>query len=293
MNRRLIYGFIIFLLSCSQHEFESIKIKGSDTEVNLALDLAETFMERDPNISIAVTGGGSGTGIAALINQKCDIANSSREFRNSEMKLAEKAGVNVIPIVFAIDALAFVVNPAVMVDVLTVEQIAQIFRGEINNWKEVGGNDAPISLYGRQSNSGTFVFVQQSILKGEYSNKMKQMNGTAQILEAIKADPNATGYLGIGYLINEAGKLAEGIKVIAVKSDEDTTPVAPTNIQAIINGDYAITRPLYQYTNGLPKNKIREFIAYELSPEGQEVVQRSGYFPITPKYRKENSKYGL
>lgn len=293
MNRMLIYCFIIFLSSCSQHEFESIKIKGSDTEVNLALDLAETFMERDPNISIAVTGGGSGTGIAALINQKCDIANSSREFRNSEMKLAEKAGVSVVPIVFAIDALAFVVNPAVMVDVLTVEQIAQIFRGEINNWKEVGGNDAPISLYGRQSNSGTFVFVQQSILKGEYSNKMKQMNGTAQILEAIKADPNATGYLGIGYLINEAGNLAEGIKVIAVKSDEDTTPVDPTNIQAIINGDYVITRPLYQYTNGLPKNRIKEFLAYELSPEGQEVVQRSGYFPITPQYRKENSKYGL
>jgi phosphate transport system substrate-binding protein len=293
MNRIFIWSLFILFWGCSQREFQSIKIKGSDTEVNLALDLAETFMEKDPDISIAVTGGGSGTGIAALLNQKCDIANSSREFRDSEMKLAGKLGINVIPIVFAIDALAFVVNPSVEVEVLTVEQIAQIFKGDVNNWKEVGGKDTPISLYGRQSNSGTFVFVQQNILKGEYSNKMKQMNGTAQILEAIKADPNAIGYLGIGYIVNEAGDLAEGIKVISVKADEDTTPVNPTDIPSIINGDYVITRPLYQYTNGLPKDRTKAFIAYELSPEGQEIVRRNGYFPITPQYKKENSKYGL
>ncbi len=293
MNRILIWSLFILFWGCSQRGFQSIKIKGSDTEVNLALDLAETFMEKDPDISIAVTGGGSGTGIAALLNQKCDIANSSREFRDAEMNLAVKLGINVIPIVFAIDALAFVVNPSVEVEALTVEQIAQIFRGDVSSWKEVGGKDTPISLYGRQSNSGTFVFVQQNILKGEYSNRMKQMNGTAQILEAIKADPNAIGYLGIGYIVNEAGDLAEGIKVISVKVDEDTTPVNPTDVQAIINGDYVITRPLYQYTNGLPENKTKAFIAYELSAEGQEIVRRNGYFPITPQYRKENSKYGL
>ncbi len=284
--------FTLFL-SCSTRDYETVTIKGSDSEVNMALNLAETFMMQDSAISIAVTGGGSGAGIASLINNKCDIANSSRPFKLAEVELARERGITVTPVVFAIDALAIVTHPSVGIDSLTIEQVAQIFKGTINNWKALGSRDAGISLYGRQSNSGTFVYVQQNILKGEYSNAMKQMNGTAQILEAIKTDPNSIGYVGIGYIINKEAKAMDGVKVLSIKPSATSPAVNPTNRQAIINGDYIITRPLYQYTNGNPTGKTKAFIQFELSQAGQAIVERNGYFPITKQYKQQNSQYGL
>lgn len=292
---RIVFNLIIGLCiaACSTRAYETITIKGSDTEVNLALDLAETFMMADESVSIAVTGGGSGAGIAALINQKCDIANASRPFKTAEITLAKERNIAVTPIIFGIDALAFVTHPSVGVTQLTLEQVGNIFKGEITNWKDVGGKDATISLYGRQSNSGTFVFVQQNILKDEYANYMKQMNGTAQILEAIKTDPNSIGYVGIGYVVDKNGTVMEGINTLAIQETEDALAINPTNIQAIMDGKYAITRPLYQYINGTPSGKTKAFIQFELSPAGQAIVQRNGYFPITPKYKKQNSQNGL
>lgn len=293
MKKSLLLIIIYAFAACSSREFESVVIKGSDTEVNLALDLSETFMETDEVISIAVTGGGSGSGIAALINRKCDIANSSREFKSSEKELAEERGIEVIPIIFATDALAFITHPGVGVDSLTVAQVGAIYRGEVTNWKELSGNDLPISLYGRQGNSGTFSFVQEKILQGEYSNQMKQMNGTAQILEAVKTDQSGIGYVGIGYIVDEHGKQTEGIKVLAIKENDAATAVSPANIQAIIEGKYVVTRPLYQYINGKPKGKLKEFIQFELSEAGQAIVKRNGYFPVTPKDIELNTIQGI
>jgi len=287
------FAWLLLLAACGPSDVESITVRGSDTEVNLALDLAETYMKKDSAISIAVTGGGSGGGIASLLNKKTDIANSSRPMQPKELEIAEERGVEPVDIIFAVDALAVVVHPAVTVDALTVEQIGQIFAGEITNWQEVGGADKDISLYGRQSNSGTFVFFRKNIIQGEYASSMKQMNGTAQIIESVKRDEEAIGYVGIGYIINEEGELMEGIKPLSIKPDQNAPAVSPTNREAINNGEYTITRPLFQFTDGVPTGKLLDFIQFELSEEGQQIVQRNGYFPITEKHRKHNEKLGI
>ncbi len=279
------------LLSCSFRDVETIVIRGSDTEVNLVLRLAETFMDEDPDISIAVTGGGSGTGIAALINKKTDIANSSREFKPSELELARERGVDVVPIIFAVDALTFVVNDALTVDALTLDEIKAIYTGEITNWSTLGGQDLPISLYGRQANSGTFVYIQKNILQADYSDQMKQMNGTSQIIESIKNDPAGIGYVGIGYIVDKEGKVTEGIKILDIKVQDSAEAVSPLKFSNITDGTYPIVRPLYQYLDGQPTGKLKEFLLYELSDEGQEIISDGGYFPITKAYRQQNEKY--
>lgn len=294
MTSKIVCGILFSgLLACSSGDFETIVVRGSDTEVNLALDLAETYMDQNEKVSIAVTGGGSGVGIAALINGKTDIANSSRAFKEEEAALALKRGVKVTPIIFAVDALVFIVHPAIGVDSLTIDQVADIFSGRISNWQSLGGEEAPISIYGRQSNSGTFIYIQENILKGEYTTAMKQMNGTAQIIESVKNDPHAIGYTGIGYIINKAGQLMKGIKVLQIKENEKAPAVNPLNEEAIKGGDYVVTRPLFQYTDGVPEGAVKRFIQFELSEAGQAIVERNGYFPITPKERQYNQQAGI
>ena len=283
--------FLILVASCSNHRVESIIIRGSDTEVNLVLRLAETYMENDPNVSIAVTGGGSGTGIAALINKKTDIANSSRAFKKAELNLAKERQVNVIPIVFAIDALTFIVHESLNINSISLEQIRAIYTGMIDNWASIGGPDLSISLYGRQANSGTFSFIQQEILKGDYSAKMKQMNGTSQIIESIKNDPAGIGYVGIGYIVDKTGKVVNQIKVLNIYIADQTDSVSPLNKMNITNGKYPIVRPLYQYLDGLPKGKLKDFILYELSANGQKIIVENGYFPITEDHRINNLRF--
>jgi phosphate transport system substrate-binding protein len=257
----------------------------------LYVRLAEEFMDNDPDVSIAVTGGGSGTGIAALINKKTDIANSSRELKPSELKLATERGVDVVPIIFAIDALSFVVNESLPIDSLSLLEFRKIFTGVIENWSELGGPDVRISLYGRQSNSGTFTFIQEEILEGDYSPRMKQMNGTAQIIEGIKNDPAAIGYVGIGYIVNKEGEVSQGVKVLKVKEHEYSNAVDPLILSNIRDGTYPIVRPLFQYLDGSPTGKLKAFLEYELSETGQEIISDNGYFPISKKYVEHNKKY--
>lgn len=283
------------LSSCASKDGKvvSIQIKGSDTEVNLVQRLAEIFTEKNPGVSIIVTGGGSGTGIAALINKQTAISNSSRAMKDEEIKQAKENGVEPIGIIFAIDGLAVIVHQSLPVESLTIEEIARIFKGEIINWKTVGGSDLPISLYGRQSNSGTFVFFRDTILKSDYSTQMKMMNGNAQIVEAVKADPTAIGYVGIGYVVDKEGKVTEGIKVSKVAKDKNSPAVTPLDQENVKSKLYPISRPLYQYTNGVPTGKILEFIRFELSEQGQKIVTEEGYYPIGPEHIEENKKLGI
>lgn len=283
---------IMLLGSCQQipESYESITVKGSDTEVNLALALAEYFMMADSTISIAVTGGGSGSGIAALINGKTDIANSSRPIKNEEMELASARDISPLPFIFAVDALAFIVHQHLGVDSLTLDQIAQIFSGKISNWQEVGGPDQAISLYGRQSNSGTFVYLRDSILKTEYATHHKQMNGNAQIVEALKSDRAGIGYVGVGYILNEGGEIVSGIKTIKVKGTAHSVAVSPVEQNAIASGAYPVVRPLFQYTNGLPDGKVLAFIEFGLSQKGQQIIAQNGYYPITEVHRSHNDQ---
>ena len=278
---------LFFFSSCKHSKVEIVTVKGSDTEVNLVQELAEQFMENDPNISLTITGGGSGYGIASLINQKTDIANSSRPLNEKEKQLIEKQNIKVYPVIFAQDAIAVIVHPNTKITELSLENVGKIFRGEIKNWKELGGSDVPVSLYGRQSNSGTFVYFRERILKGEYDPSIKQMNGTAQLIEAVKQDIGGVGYVGIGYLLNKKDEVVSTI--IAVKLRENDKPaVSPLDKEAIIDGRYPIIRPLFQFLNDKPTGKTLEFLRYELSTEGQKIVAQKGYFEINKQQREQN-----
>ncbi len=280
----------LFFWSCSSKhgQIENLLIKGSDTEVNLALSLAETYMMEDLSISISVSGGGSGAGIAALINGKTNIANASRPMKAEELLLAQERGVNPLSTVLGMDAIAIVVHPKCPLKELSKQDLGAIYRGKIHNWKQLGGPDQEISLYGRQSNSGTFVYFRDSILQAEYSPKVKQMNGTAQIVEAIKTDINGIGYVGVGYILEKTGTTARGVKVLDISSTEGAVAYSPIRLENIHNGVYPIIRPLFQYTDGKPKGKLLHFLHYCLSEEGQALVQQNGYFPVSKMYREQN-----
>ena len=268
-----------------------IVIRGSDTEVNLVLELAESYMDMHQNVSIAVTGGGSGTGIASLINKKTDIANSSRSFKPSELALAENRQVKVVPLIFAVDAICIILNERSSLDSLSIQELRDIYSGKITNWSQLGGADLNISLYGRQGNSGTFIFIQRDILKGDYSPRMKQMNGTSQIVESIKNDVAGIGYAGVGYVTTQQGEVLKGIKVLSIRGDQQSIAISPLESNNILSGIYPIVRPLYQYVDGLPTGKVKEFIQFELSEQGQKIIASNGYFPISEKYRALNSQY--
>jgi len=270
-----------------------IQVKGSDSEVNLVQRLAEVFMKKNPAVDIAVTGGGSGTGIAALINKQTDIANSSREISSKEEESAKGAGVNPFRIVVATDGLSAIVHPENPVKKLTLEQLGKIFKGEITNWNEVGGKNAKISLYGRQSNSGTFVFFREFVVKADYSPHMKSMNGNAQIAEGIKKDKDGIGYVAVGYVVNGKGEVMAGVKLLDISKEAQSVAYSPASMENVMSGRYPISRPLNHYTNGKPTGKLLDFIRFEISEEGQKIVQQEGFFPVQKNWIEFNRKQGL
>ncbi|MGQ9472128.1 MAG: PstS family phosphate ABC transporter substrate-binding protein [Candidatus Aminicenantales bacterium] len=268
-----------------------IQIKGSDTMVNLVQILAEEYMAKNPGTALAVLGGGSGTGITAIINQTCDIANHSREWKQKEIDLAWEKGVKPRFFVIAIDGLSIIVNEKNTVDRLTMTELGAIYRGEIKNWKAVGGPDKAISLYGRQSNSGTYVFMQEHVLGNKnYSPDMKEMNGNAQIIEGVLQDESGIGYVGVGYLYDKDGKIRKGLKVLNIAKDAKSPAFSPLDKAAVDSGDYPVARPLYQATNGKPSPAVAAFITFETSPEGQKIVEREGFFTIGAKQREQNER---
>jgi phosphate transport system substrate-binding protein len=290
MKRILMLTMLIVAIvgvSAVQAE-DMIQIKGSDTLINLVQRLAEMYMEENPGKYIAVTGGGSGTGVAALINGKCDIANASRLMKSKEVARAADNGVTVNRVVIAMDGLSVIANGNNSVKQLTVDEIGKIFRGEVTNWKDVGGPDMAITLYGRQSNSGTFVFFRDAVLKADYSQTMNRMNGNAQIVEAVKQDRSGIGYVGVGYV-----KEATGINVLRVASKAGEMYASPLNSADVKSGKYPIARPLNQYINGTPSGAVKDFLAYELSVAGQMVVEDEGFFQIPMEYEELNAQSGL
>jgi phosphate transport system substrate-binding protein len=269
-----------------------IQIKGSDTMVNLVQILAEEYMGKTPGAAIAVLGGGSGTGITGLINQTCDIATHSREWRPKEIDQAWDKGVTPKFFVVAVDGLSIVVNEKNPLEQLTVAQVGALYRGEIKNWKAVGGFQKAVSLYGRQSNSGTYVFMQEFVLGNKnYSTDMKEMNGNAQIIEGILQDEGAVGYVGVGYLYDQNHQIRKGIKVLKISKEPNGTGFLPTDKAAVDSGAYPISRPLFMATNGKPKGDIARFLTWVVGPEGQAIVEREGFFTIGEgKYREANDK---
>jgi len=269
-----------------------IQIKGSDTLVNLVQILAEAYMEKHPETPIAVLGGGSGTGIAALINGTCDIANHSRPLKDKEINLAWEKGIKPRRFIVAVDGVSIIVNESNPIEKLEIDQLGAIYRGEIKSWKEVGGPDKQISLYGRQSNSGTYVFFQEHVLgKQNYSPYMIRMNGNAQIVEGIIQDESGIGYVGVGYVLDsKTGKVRKGVKVLNVAKEAGLPSYSPLDKAAVDSGKYPIARPLFQSTNGKPKGAVLDFIKFETGPDGQKIVEREGFFTISSSHQDENKK---
>ena len=292
----LVFSIVlsIFLLCApSLQAADMIQVKGSDSEVNLVQRLAEAFMKKNPGTDIAVTGGGSGTGIAALINKKTDIANSSRDMNIKEEEAAKKGGVTPFRVVFATDGISVITHPENPVSKLTLEQLGKIYKGDIGNWKEIGGPDMKISLYGRQSNSGTFVFFREFVVKADYSPHMKAMNGNAQIVEGIQRDKAGIGYVAVGYVVSEKGEVKPGVKILSIAKDAQSEAFSPVKIENVMSGNYPISRPLNQYLVGKPSGKLLEFIKFEVSPEGQAIVRKQGFFPVQQQWVDFNKKQGV
>lgn len=285
----LLLVILAALTACTQPESDivqdaaesqrAIQNKGSDTLVNLALAWAEAYQKVDPNVSIAVTGGGSGTGIAALINGTVDIANASRQMKDEEIAAAQANGIEPVEFTVAIDALAVIVHLDNPVSQLTIDQLSDIFTGRITNWKEVGGNDAPIVLLSRETNSGTHVyFLEEVVRKGEKDNKdifapqTLLMPSSVGITSELRRNPNAIGYDGFGYV-------TEHEKVIAVAQDSLSPYVLPS-VESGADGSYPLARYLYMYTAGEPTDVIAEYLDWIRGPEGQAIVARLGFVPL-------------
>lgn len=276
---KIFAGFlIVFLIGCTSNN-DTIKIKGSDTEVNVAVLLAEQFHKKNAALLVSVSGGGSGLGIASLLNGNTDIANSSRRIKQSELDLLKSKNIAIDSIVFAQDAIAFVLSDKMPIDSISVDNIAGILSGNIKNWSSLAGSDMPITIYGRQSNSGTYDYV-KNILAIHFSPYAKQMNGNAQIIEAIKSDSSGIGYVSVGYVLK--GK-ADGLKILTVYNGKSKA-TSPLDSKAIASGAYFFQRPLFQYYRKTAFNKIIPFLEFEKSTAGETIIQASGYYPIR-RYR--------
>ncbi|MCX8007394.1 MAG: phosphate ABC transporter substrate-binding protein [Coriobacteriia bacterium] len=246
----------------------TITIQGSDTMVNLATAWAEKFMDENPDVEITVQGGGSGTGIAALINGTVDFANASREMKDEEIAEAKSKGITPVEHKVAIDGIAVIVNPANSVESLTKDQLGKIFRGEITNWKEVGGPDKPIVLLSRDSSSGTYEYFKEVVVgkDKEYAKTAKLLPSSQAIVDEVKANEAGIGYVGLGYLTDD-------VKVVAIDG-------VKASVETAKDGSYPIARYLYMYSNGEVEGLLKAYLDWVLGPEGQALVADEGFVPL-------------
>jgi phosphate transport system substrate-binding protein len=249
----------------------NVTIKGSDTMVILTQRWAEDFMKKNPAAKVQVTGGGSGTGIAALINGTTEIATSSRPMKEAEMeKLRSKYNTPGTQIAVARDGVTFYVNESNPLTSLTVDQLKKIYLGELTNWKEVGGPDKKIVVFSRENSSGTYVFVKDNLLGGEdFAASAQTLPGTAAVVNAVAKEKFGIGYGGAAY--------AKGIKELKIKVGTEEIGPALENVKS---GKYPLSRDLFFYLRGKPSGDAKAFIDFCLSPEGQAVVSKVGYFPV-------------
>jgi phosphate transport system substrate-binding protein len=249
-----------------------ITVKGSDTMVILAQRWAEIYMKQNPETSVQVTGGGSGVGIAALINGTTDMANSSRPIKSTEVeKLKARYNTLGVEIPCAKDGITIFLHESNKVQELTLKQLSDIYQAKVTNWKQLGGEDAPIRLYGRENSSGTYVFFKEEVVKADYAASCQTLPGTAAVVNAVKKDKNGIGYGGAAY--------AAGVKHCKVKKDAQTAAILPT-AESIAKNQYPITRYLYIYLKNRPTGELKKYIDWILSPDGQKVVVEVGYFPV-------------
>lgn len=282
MLKKSLFILAVLMLAVSAHAAgnkNSIQIKGSDTMVNLGQAWAEKYMEANSGDFVAVTGGGSGTGLSSLISGTCDIAMSSRNIKDKEVALAKQKGINPFEIKVALDGLAAVVNPSNPVSKLTLDQLADIFTGKITNWKEAGGKDEKIVILSREVNSGTHVYFKEHVLrkgnvngKEEFAPSALMLSSSQAIADEVSGNSAAIGYYGMGYISNKQ-------KPVAVAKDDRSEYVNPS-IENVLSGKYPISRPLFLYTNGEPQELVKKCVDYALSKEGQDIVAKTDFVPV-------------
>lgn len=263
---------LIITVSVTAFSQSKITVKGSDTMVILAQKWAELYMKNNPSASIQVTGGGSGIGITALINGTTDICNASRPMKQSEIeKLKARYNTLGVEIPCAKDGVTIFLNESNKVSELTLQQLSDIYTGKITNWKDLGGADAPIRLYGRENSSGTYTYFHDEVVKADYAPATQSLPGTAAVVNAVKKDVNGIGYGGAAYAV--------GVKHAKVKKDAKSTAYLPSP-ESIAKGEYPVSRYLYMYLRNRPSGDIKKYIDWILSSEGQMVVKEVGYFPL-------------
>jgi phosphate transport system substrate-binding protein len=253
-------------------------IKGSDTLLPLAQAWAEEFMRKHPDVSVSVTGGGSGVGIAALLDGTCDIADASRNLTKSEEERANSLGIQIRETKVAIDGISIIVNPQNPINNLTISQLKDIYTGHIKSWKELGGEDIKITAVGRDTPSGTYELFKEKVLGEEnYAPTVLNTPSNNQIAMTVSQDLGAIGYVGVAYAekFAKAGK----VKIIAIAKDKSSSPLLPTK-ENIKSEKYPLYRYLFNYTRGEPKGIIKEYLDFVLSPEGQRIVEEVGYIPL-------------
>lgn len=268
----LVFALMAFLPQIYSQNV-NCKIKGSDTVLPLTQKEAEVFMKQHAGSSIMVTGGGSGVGLAAILNGTTDIAQSSRKMKMDEKMKMQDAGKAFKETIIAYDALAVIVNPANKIDQMTREQIEGIFTGKITNWKELGGEDLKIVVYSRETSSGTYEFFKEHVLnKKNFASSALLMPATGAIVQSVSQTKGAIGYVGLAYLGSD-------VKALKVSYDQGKTFVNP-NVENAMNKTYPISRPLYYYYLNASEKAIQPFIDFILSAEGQKIVKEVGYVPI-------------
>ena len=284
----ILAGLALLLQSCglpsqegaaSVSEETYIENKGSDTIVNLALAWAERYQAEHAEVRISVTGGGSGTGIAALLNGTVDVANASRQIKDEELTEARSKGIEPVEFVVARDAIAVIVNPENPVSQLTLQQVSGIYSGKIRNWQEVGGEDRPIVKLSRETNSGTHVYFLENVLRlGDtestvlFSTDTLLLPSSEGIISEVRLNPNAIGYDGLGYVPAD-------LKMIAIATEAGGAYTLPSS-QTVNDRSYAVARDLYMYTNGPPSGALKTYMEWILSPEAQQIVDELGFVPV-------------
>ena len=258
----------------------NISIKGSDTLVRLGQRWAEEYMKTHKDVTIQVSGGGSGTGIAALINGGTDICESSRDMKPQEYENANAKGVKPFRVAVALDGIVVFLNEENPLKELTLQQLRGIYTGSITNWKEVGGSSHVIVLYGRENNSGTYAYFKEKVLENEdYADATQTLPGTSAVVNAVSKDKFGIGYGGIAY--------EKGVKAVAVKKDDKTAGVVPS-METVVNGTYPISRELYWFFNGTPDGELKNILNWTLSPEGQKLAQETDYVPLPKELAEKN-----
>jgi len=275
MKRTTAVLTVLTLVSASLLAGSAITIKGSDTLVRLGQRWAEEYMKLNPGKVIQVSGGGSGTGIAALLNGTTDICEASRDMKKKEYHLAERKGIKPYRVAVALDGIAVFLNKQNQVSELTLAQLKGVYTGAITNWKEVGGKDARIILYGRENNSGTYAFLKEHVLnKEDYSDYTQTLPGTAAVVNAVSKDKNGIGYGGLAW--------ASNVKFAAIKRDDKGPGVLPS-VETVGDGTYPISRELYWFFDGKPTGNVKDLINWALSRTGQKLAEKIGYVPLTEK----------